>query len=103
MALAGRLSSGGVGFQFECDSFEVRSRSGKAYAGIDGEALELETPLVFRSHPRGLRMLVPEGNIGRAVRCAARDVRARDVVSLALGAPVDALVMTGEAPSASLG
>ena len=39
--------------EFTAERFEVRSRSGKAYAGIDGEALELDTPLEFRIHPRG--------------------------------------------------
>ncbi len=42
--------------EFTTDRFEVRSRSGKAYAGIDGEALELDTPLEFRIHPLGLRL-----------------------------------------------
>jgi diacylglycerol kinase family enzyme len=84
LALAGKGSASGTVHQFECDTFEVRSRSGKAYAGIDGEALELETPLVFRIHPGGLRMLVPEGNIEAAVRRQARDVRVRDLVSLAV-------------------
>ena len=61
----------------------MRSRSGKAYAGIDGEALELQTPLVFKIHPGGLRLLVPEGNVEAAVRRRARDVQVRDLVSLA--------------------
>ena len=36
--------------EFTVASFEVRSRSGKAFAGVDGEALELETPLRFEAH-----------------------------------------------------
>jgi diacylglycerol kinase family enzyme len=84
LALAGRGAKSGHAFQFECESFEVRSRSGKAYAGIDGEALELETPLRFRTHPHGLRMLVPEGNLDAAVRREARDVHVRDLVRLAV-------------------
>ena len=83
LALVGKGSASGSGFQFECDTFEVRSRSGKAYAGVDGEALELQTPLVFRIHPGGLRLLVPEGNVDAAVRRQAREVRVRDLVSLA--------------------
>jgi diacylglycerol kinase family enzyme len=83
LALAGKGSASGSGYQFDCDTFEVRSRSGKAYAGIDGEALELETPLRFRVHPGGLRMLVPEGNIEAALRRQARDVHARDLFALA--------------------
>jgi hypothetical protein len=83
LALAGKGSASGAVHEFECDTFEVRSRSGTAYAGIDGEALALPTPLVFQIHPGGLRMLVPEGNVEAAVRRQARDVRVRDLVSLA--------------------
>ena len=38
--------------EFTTTSFEVRSRSGTAFAGVDGEALELRTPLHFEIHPR---------------------------------------------------
>ncbi len=85
LALAGKPSLSGAAHQFECDTFEVRSRSGMAYAGIDGEALELPTPLRFEIHPLGLRLLVPEGNLEAARRRQARDVRAGDLVSLARG------------------
>jgi diacylglycerol kinase family enzyme len=84
LALAGRGWASDHAHQFECESFEVRSRSGTAYAGIDGEALELQTPLRFRIHPRGLQMLVPEGNIEAALRREARDVHVRDLAALAL-------------------
>ena len=70
LALAGQGSRSGHAFEFSCERFEVRSRSGRAYAGIDGEALELETPMSFRTHPEGLRMLVPEGNIEIALKRA---------------------------------
>lgn len=95
LALAGKGSASGAGFQFDCDTFEVRSRSGKAYAGIDGEALELETPLRFQAHPGGLRMLVPEGNIEAALRRQARDVRVRDLVSLAVSGTEGSVGQTG--------
>jgi diacylglycerol kinase family enzyme len=65
--------------------FEVRSRSGSIYAGIDGEALELEAPLRFQTHPDGLRLLVPEGNVEAALRRQARDVHLKDLLSLARG------------------
>ena len=71
--------------EFTTASFEVRSRSGKAFAGIDGEALELETPLTFEIHPRGLRLLVPQGNLTAAERRQARDVSGTDLISLARG------------------
>ncbi len=85
LALAGRGSSGGHAYQFNAETFEVRSRSGTAYAGIDGEALELSTPLRFRLHPRRLRLLVPEGNPEVALRRQARDVWVRDLIHLATG------------------
>ena len=71
--------------QFDCETFEVRSRSGKVFAGVDGEALELETPLRFSIHPAGLRMLVPDGNRDSALRRAAREVHVRDMVDLVTG------------------
>jgi diacylglycerol kinase family enzyme len=71
--------------EFTTERFEVRSRSGKAFAGIDGEALELETPLEFEIHPQGLRLLVPRGNLTAAEHRQARDVSAMDLVSLARG------------------
>ena len=71
--------------EFTTDRFEVRSRSGKAYAGIDGEALELDTPLEFRIHPLGLRLLVTEGNLAAADARLARDVSVGDLFALARG------------------
>ncbi len=71
--------------EFMTERFEVRSRSGKAFAGIDGEALELDTPLHFEIHPRGLRLLVPRGNLTAAERRRARDVSGADLIALARG------------------
>jgi diacylglycerol kinase family enzyme len=86
LALAGRGARSGHAFEFSCERFEITSRSGTAYAGVDGEALELQTPMTFRSHPRGLRMLVPEGNMEIALRRQSRGVHVRDLVLLAKGA-----------------
>ena len=57
--------------EFTAERFEVRSRSGKAYAGIDGEALELDTPLEFRIHPAGTAPARSRGEPdgGRAAPC----------------------------------
>ena len=66
----------------------MRSRSGKVFAGVDGEALELETPLKFTIHPAGLRMLVPEGNRDAALHRAAREVHLHDMVDLMTGREV---------------
>jgi diacylglycerol kinase family enzyme len=85
LALAGRGGASGHAYQFDCDEFEVHSRSGTAYAGIDGEALELVTPLRFRIHPKGLRMLVPQGNLEAALRRQAREVHISDLMQLARG------------------
>jgi diacylglycerol kinase family enzyme len=71
--------------EFTTEAFEVRSRSGWAYAGVDGEALRLDTPIEFRIHPRGLRLLVPEGNLTEAERRRARNVSVRDLVCIARG------------------
>ncbi len=71
--------------EFTAERFEVRARSGKAYVGIDGEALELETPLEFEIHAGGLRLLVPRGNLTAAERRQARNVSGRDLILLARG------------------
>lgn len=90
LALAHRSARSGHAFEFAADTFEVRSRSGKAHAGVDGEALRLETPLRFRSHPQRLRLLVPAGNPVAAARRQARDVHVRDLAALVAGrSPVD--------------
>jgi diacylglycerol kinase family enzyme len=85
LALAGRANVSPHAHVFECEEFVVDSRSGSAFAGIDGEALELPTPLRFRIHPGGLHMLVPEGNAEVARRRQARDVRLRDLATMARG------------------
>jgi diacylglycerol kinase family enzyme len=71
--------------EFEPETFEVRSTSGTAYAGVDGEALELDTPMTFAIHPRGLRLLVPEGNLALADRRQARQVTLGHLVKVARG------------------
>jgi hypothetical protein len=57
-----------------------------AYAGIDGEALDLETPMIFPSHAQGLRMLVPEGAIEMALSRQSRGVHVRELALSAKGA-----------------
>ncbi len=71
--------------EFTAERFEVRSRSDKVYAGIDGEALELSTPLEFQIHPGGLRLLVPEENLTASERRRARDISVGDLVAIARG------------------
>ena len=74
--------------EFTRSEFEVRSRSGRAFAGVDGEALELPTPLRFEIHPGGLRLLVPDGNLDAAARRSARGRHIGDLVDAALGRAV---------------
>jgi diacylglycerol kinase family enzyme len=71
--------------EFTGAAFEVRSHSGTAFAGVDGEALELPTPLRFEIHPRGLTLLVPKGNLEAAELRRARDVSLRHLFAVAAG------------------
>jgi len=71
--------------EFTTERFEVRSRSGTAFAGVDGEALELDTPLRFRVHPGGLRMYVPADNPEAVAQREARDARVRYLWTIAWG------------------
>jgi len=73
--------------EFTSETFEIRSHSGKAFAGIDGEALELDTPLEFRIHPRGLRMLVPPDVMAAAEQRRARGVSPGRLFAVAAGRP----------------
>ncbi|MGI9528109.1 MAG: diacylglycerol/lipid kinase family protein, partial [Acidimicrobiia bacterium] len=72
-------------WEFTTGEFEVQSRAGTAYMGVDGEALEAETPLRFAIHPHGLRMLVPTGNPYAAEQRRARDRTVHKVLMVALG------------------
>ncbi len=71
--------------EFTAETFEVRSRGGKVFAAIDGEAVELDTPLEFRIHPRALRMLVPEDVLVSATKRRARGISPRGLFAVALG------------------
>jgi len=71
--------------QFEATEFEVRSRSGRALAGVDGESLDLPTPLKFRIHPGGMRILVPEDSILVAEKRRARGISFGDLLAIASG------------------
>lgn len=89
-ALMARVALGRAGrdphlHRFTCREFEVGSRSGSAFAGVDGEALDLPTPLVFRSHPAGLRLLVPPANIVASEKRRARGFDLKDLLAVAAG------------------
>ncbi len=87
LSLLGRGGASGHAVEFTATDFEVRSRSGRAFAGVDGEALELATPLRFRIHPGGLRLLVPEGNPQEALRRRSREVHVGDLLRIARRTP----------------
>lgn len=78
--------------QFETEEFVVNSRSGSAFAGVDGEALDLSTPLVFRIHPGGLRIRLPLDSRARLARRRSRSVGVRDLLRVAGGKPMQARV-----------
>jgi diacylglycerol kinase family enzyme len=78
--------------EFTGEKFEVRSRSGTAFAGVDGEALEMKTPITFEIHPRGLHLLVPTGNSLIADRRRARQVTIRDLFNVVRG--IDPLALS---------
>ena len=71
--------------ELTAETFEVRSRSGTAFAGVDGEALVMDTPLRFEIHQRGLRLLVPEGNLEVAESRRARNISWRELLHVAHG------------------
>ena len=71
--------------EFTCESFEVRSRAGSAFAGVDGEALDMPTPMRFLIHPRGMRVLVPKWNLEVTARRRARNVTAGALLAVARG------------------
>lgn len=71
--------------QFTATEVVIRSRSGQAWTGVDGESLQLPTPLHFAIHPGGLRLLVPPATLAAAEKRRARDVSVRALIDIALG------------------
>ncbi len=80
-----RLDQTGALASIECAELQVRSRSGTASTGVDGEALELETPLNFRIHAGALRLLVPPENIEAAYERATGSVTLNRLWNVARG------------------
>jgi diacylglycerol kinase family enzyme len=103
LSLVGQRKQSKNWHEFTAETFEVRSRSGKAYIGVDGEALEMDTPLRFDIHPRALRLHVPSGNLAVARRRRARDVDLRDLVTVARGRLPESDSDSSSAPAADEG
>nr|WP_221374205.1 diacylglycerol kinase family protein [Actinoplanes polyasparticus] len=82
VAVRGAIPAG----EFVARKFTVRSKADVA-AGVDGEAILLTPPLVFRSLPGALRVRVPRssGARPRAAALSRRDLNA--LVRVASGAP----------------
>jgi diacylglycerol kinase family enzyme len=86
---ARQLPRSGAFASFDTDEFEVRSHGGTVRAGVDGEALELPTPLVFRVHAGGLRLLVPPDTIHTAHARAVGTVTFAKLLQVAGGTEPD--------------
>ena len=56
---AGRLTAHPDVVEWVDDDFVVEAGDGEVWAGVDGEACALESPLHFHIHPRPLRVRVP--------------------------------------------
>ena len=70
-------------------TFEVMS-GGSIDVGLDGEALEMESPLVFSMRPEPLRVRIPRHAIGYSPAAMAMDWRsaAKNLGRIAAGRPV---------------
>ncbi|MFN8126280.1 MAG: diacylglycerol kinase family protein [Candidatus Nanopelagicales bacterium] len=73
--------------EFTTPHFEVRSRSGSVFVGVDGEALELPAPLTFRIQPGGLRIRVPADSRQRLARRQSRNITLATLLDIARGRP----------------
>jgi diacylglycerol kinase family enzyme len=70
LRLAWAVLLGRTGQSEELEAAQVRdlvieTRRGHVRAGVDGELVDLKTPLEFRTRPRALRLLVPNDGGGR--------------------------------------
>ena len=83
-AMAGLQRSDPRYFEWAAPSITIRSRSGTAFAGVDGEALNLDTPLALESHPGGLRLFVPEKSVERVASRWSETLKPNDLFDLAV-------------------
>ena len=73
-------------------TFEVAS-GGPVDVGLDGEALQMDPPLVFSMRPEPLRVRIPRHAIGYSPAAMAMDRRstAKNLGQIAAGRPVKSL------------
>jgi diacylglycerol kinase family enzyme len=89
LELAGQVARFPGWREWSADRFVVES-AGPVEVGVDGEALVLQPPLIFRSRPAALHVWLPRSAVrlspaARAVRLLARSTAA-DLVAVAAGA-----------------
>lgn len=89
LAATNRLDRSEHYLEWTTRELTVHAASGRIDAGVDGEAVTLTSPLRLRSHPLGLRLLVPEDNVMMAEWRRSRDVRVAKLVEVALGRESD--------------
>ena len=71
--------------EFTTESLRIDSADEEVLAGVDGEAVHLRPPVVLRSHPGALRVLVPSDNPAAVARRGARDARVSHLLDLVRG------------------
>jgi diacylglycerol kinase family enzyme len=76
----GQVRRFGGWLEWSAQRFEIRSE-GPVQIGVDGETMEMDGPLIFESHPRALRVRMPQHAIG--ISPAARAVRLLDSSTIA--------------------
>lgn len=85
LTAARQLTRSAAVLEWGTDEFVVEAGDRKVWAGVDGEAVELRSPLQFRIHPLGLRVRVPAENPGAAEQRRRREARVRNLARLASG------------------
>jgi diacylglycerol kinase family enzyme len=95
LAATNQLGLSDAFVEWEAPTFEVVRGQGdtatdRVWVGLDGEAVEIETPVRFQVHPLSLRVLVPMGNLRVAELRRSRDVSVAKLVQLARGVNPDA-------------
>jgi diacylglycerol kinase family enzyme len=61
MAALGRFKNHPGWMEWTTDSITIEAKGGIIQVGVDGEALEIPSPMVCRIVPDGLRLMLPEG------------------------------------------
>jgi diacylglycerol kinase family enzyme len=95
LAIAGAARRDPNLHEFTAERFEVRSRSGSARIGVDGEALEMPTPISFTIEPGALTLLVPPDNLRETLTKHYRALGIDGLLDIARGREPRALEAVG--------